>query len=342
MNLFVRLLIVLVVFIATVVISLLVTEWRPAPQEITTHTVEAKGTVLPDTFTIVSWNIGYGGLGDDMDFFYEGGEQSRTTEQRTEQNLERIISWLKSVDGADFILLQEVDRNSKRSYCIDQYRRIAEALPNYHVAWAYNYISPFVPIPLNDPIGHVEAGVMTLSKYPIMNSVRYQYPSIKPLPTRLFDLKRCMLTCEISLSDGGVLYINNTHNSAFNTPQSRNKEIKSIYNIISSQQSSVTGGDWNATPPGYTPSEKALNDPYFQPLPLCLDDIPPGHTVASDIAVPSMRYLNNVYNSESSTNCVIDFFVVSNTFKIVNCQTVNLDFKNSDHNPLQIIVKKVL
>ncbi|MFR9566949.1 MAG: hypothetical protein SNH13_06820, partial [Rikenellaceae bacterium] len=232
------------------------------------------------------------------------------------------------------------DRNSKRSYYIDQYLRITEALPHYYAAWAYNYISPYVPIPIRDPMGRVEAGIMTLSKYPIARSIRYQYPSIKALPTRLFDLKRCMLTCQIQLPNGQILSINNTHNSAFNTAESRSNEITHIYEILSSQKLSITSGDWNATPPKYTPSPEALNDPYFQPIPLDHSDIPPHHTVAYDPKTPSMRYLDKAYDPHTSTHCIVDFAVVNNYFQITDYETINLYFKNSDHNPSRLIVKK--
>ena len=66
-----------------------------------------------DTLTIITWNIGYAGLGNEMDFFYDGGEQVRATEKNTRKNLSEISSFLSNTGKPDFILLQEVDKKAK-------------------------------------------------------------------------------------------------------------------------------------------------------------------------------------------------------------------------------------
>ena len=77
----------------------------------------AEPVFLPDTLTVLSWNIGYAGLGDDMDFFYDGGKRVRDSRRRTLENLRNIVAELRKAD-ADIMLLQEVDCDSHRSYGI--------------------------------------------------------------------------------------------------------------------------------------------------------------------------------------------------------------------------------
>ena len=55
-------------------------EFRPAPVEEVYRCQQPDS--LPDTLTLVSWNIGYAGLGDNMDFFYDGGRRVRDTRAR--------------------------------------------------------------------------------------------------------------------------------------------------------------------------------------------------------------------------------------------------------------------
>lgn len=100
--------------------------------------------IIPDTLKIVTWNIGYGGLGDDMDFFYDGGTRMRCSEERTRENLAAIVCELKSMD-ADIYLLQEVDEASRRSYMINELELLREAFPDYCLYFAYNYKSFFCP-----------------------------------------------------------------------------------------------------------------------------------------------------------------------------------------------------
>jgi uncharacterized protein YxeA len=43
----------------------------------------------------ISWNIGYAGLGSEMDFFYDGGQQVRANKDLTNKYLDNILSFLK-------------------------------------------------------------------------------------------------------------------------------------------------------------------------------------------------------------------------------------------------------
>ena len=143
------------VFLLTAVI----TDYRPADREVlqdrsvistanppaASHdrqASEGSPDALPDSVTILCWNIGYGGLGDDMDFFYDGGTQVRTSRERTLANIEGIISEIRRHD-ADIILLQEVDECSRRTYRINEVEMLRKAFPDYHIYLAYNYKSFF-------------------------------------------------------------------------------------------------------------------------------------------------------------------------------------------------------
>ena len=76
-------------------------------------------------FSILSWNIGYGALGDDADFFLDGGKEVRaSSKERVHENLQNIIKKIKALNS-DIAMLQEVDVNSKRSYGINQSRIIS-------------------------------------------------------------------------------------------------------------------------------------------------------------------------------------------------------------------------
>ena len=44
---------------------------------------------IDENLNIMTWNIGYGGLGEDMDFFYDEGTQVRTSKQNTLDNLDQ-------------------------------------------------------------------------------------------------------------------------------------------------------------------------------------------------------------------------------------------------------------
>jgi hypothetical protein len=124
-------------------------------------------TPLPDSsvFNLLIWNIGYAGLDASMDFFYDGGEQIRPSEKGVRGNLQGIRSTLKPFNAYDFVLLQEVDIDSKRSYFTNQAKAIGDDFPGYFTFTGINYKVFFVPIPLSTPMGIVESGLLSLSKH---------------------------------------------------------------------------------------------------------------------------------------------------------------------------------
>ena len=104
-----------------------IAEYRPDARETVIYDT-AEPVFLPDTLTVLSWNIGYAGLGDDMDFFYDGGKRVRDSRRRTLENLRTIVAELRKAD-ADIMLLQEVDCDSHRSYGIREVDSLRAAFP---------------------------------------------------------------------------------------------------------------------------------------------------------------------------------------------------------------------
>ena len=73
--------------------------------------------VRTDTpYTVLSYNIGFGAYEDDYGFFMDGGTESRAwSEERLTKNLSEISAFLTE-QSPDFLLAQEVDIGSTRSY----------------------------------------------------------------------------------------------------------------------------------------------------------------------------------------------------------------------------------
>lgn len=311
------------------------TEWKPAEIEPQSTEGLAADVITKDTLKIVSWNIGYAGLGDDMDFFYDGGSSVQCSEQRTVENLNAIIAFLRQHDDADFILLQEVDFDSKRSYHMNEYDSICAAMPQY-MGWSgLNYVSGFVPIPVTDPIGKVKSGVVILSRYAPIEVLRLQYPGGFGFPTRIFNLKRCLLTASFRLDDSDTpLYISTTHNTAYDTGGMRSGEMSFLRSYLNGKPLAVTAGDWNSNPPSYTPSRRELDDAHFSPLPLKAADFPSDWIFLADTSTYSTRYGYEPYNPATTTRTILDFALLGSGISPLEVQTVDLGFKNSDHNPV--------
>lgn len=317
-----------------------IAEYRPAGRETTLYD-KTEPEYLPDTLTVVSWNIGYAGLGDNMDFFYDGGRRVRDSRARTAQNLQEIIRTLKNLH-ADLILLQEVDLDSHRSYGICEVDSLQKAFPEYHLSFAYNYKVHWVPIPLKNPIGRVNSGVVTLSRIGPFKSERIQYPSAFPFPVRLFNLKRCLLSSHFLTASGDTLIVNNTHNTAYDTGGMRETEMnflaRELDSVTSPHTQTLTGGDWNQYPPAYTPSTEELSNEYFVPQSVDKTLFGEKFRFTFDARTPSLRYLDHTWidNDSTSRPCttLTDFFLLSSSLKILSIETLPLVFHASDHNPV--------
>lgn len=117
-----------------------------------------------DTLSLVTWNIGYAGLGEGMDFFYDGGKQVRPSKDIFNTYLEGIGKTVEGMNDVDFILLQEVDLDSKRSHSTNEMEFLAGKLSGYAYGFGVNYKVHFVPQPLLDPLGNVHGGLVTYSR----------------------------------------------------------------------------------------------------------------------------------------------------------------------------------
>lgn len=296
-----------------------------------------------DTISILSWNIGYCGLGEDMDFFMDGGTQTRASHETTQQNLEAIITTLEEID-ADIVLLQEVDIKSTRSYYIDQKEAITTAFSDYYSFFAYNFKTFFVPIPIEDPVGRAYAGLLTLSKFEPTDAIRMQYPVSDKWPARIFNLKRAAAICQVEIS-GQEVAIANTHNSAYDNGTARQEENEALSQLLYSQQykstKSIVGGDWNQIPPNYTLDQRAAADPYYIPIAVAADYMSSTHEWVADTSRASMRYLDKPLVGDGSDKMAItDFFLVPKDVQIISIEAIDCGFENSDHQP--VLLKLVL
>lgn len=300
-----------------------------------------KTKLANDTISVLSWNIGYCGLGREMDFFYDGGGRMRTTKENTLANIDGIAKTLKENSDCQFMVLQEVDRHSKRSYHINQQVALGKALTGYAQFFAENYLVELVPMPLSNPMGRVNSGILTLSKLTPKEAIRYSYPDKHPWPTGLFMPKRCFLATRFPTTKGHDLVLINTHNSAYDNGSLRSKEMAQLKKFILDEYAKgsyvIVGGDWNQNPPGY---EQKNEDPEaiknFKPQAISVKYMPKGWKWAWDKSKDSNRFLNIPYQKGQTMTTTIDLFLVSPNVEVLNVNVLANDFAYSDHQPLRI------
>lgn len=324
------------------------TDYKPEP-EINPETINPK-ELLPDssqTFNFLLWNIGYGGLGKDADFFYDGGKMVRSKRAWVDSNMKGFKELLKEHENeVDFFLLQEVDFNSKRSYFINQFQEFSDLLSNHSATFALNYNVKFVPMPLTSvsPMGKVFSGVASYSRFITTESTRYQFPGSFSWPTSVFMLDRCALLQRVPLGNGKELVVINSHNSAYDDGSLKQAEMDFLQKLLLDEYAKgnyvIVGADWNQCPPGFPYdyfSSGSADDYYQSNIPA--DYLPEGWQWVYDSNVPTNRKLATPLVSGETFVTLIDFYLVSPNIEVVNVEVIDQNFKYSDHQPIKLSIK---
>ena len=290
---------------------------------------------------ILSWNIGYAGLGKDSDFFMDGGKEVQAADGETVYSyLDGIADFLKDEDP-DLLMLQEVDRNSKRTYGMDE----AAILARGESAFAYNYSCPFVPYPM-PPIGRVNSGLLTSTDFAIADAQRLALPCPFDWPVRTANLKRCLLVSYLPIegSDKQLVLVN-LHLEAYDDGEGKLAQTKMLLDFVSAEYEKgnyvIAGGDFNQTFPGSMEKYPIVHDDYWVPGMLDGADLPEGWSYVYDVDSPTCRLLNRPYDvndTENNQHYVLDGFIVSPNVEVESVENVDLQFRYSDHNPVKLVV----
>lgn len=315
------------------------------PEEILDLDIECEAETFTDSLQLdlLIWNIGYAGLDASMDFFYDGGKQMRPEKEGVLANMEGIISTLAPFRNFDFILLQEVDQDSKRSYHVDEYKQIKEQFRGYNSSFGKNYEVSFVPIPLSEPMGKVKSGLMTLSRECPVSVERHSFPGNYSWPVKLFMLDRCFLVSRYLLNNQKELVLINTHNSAYDDGSLRSQQMSYLSAFLLSEYEKgnyiVVGGDWNQTPYGLEP-ELPSHRFDTENLIYIEENYPaPGWQWAYDPDMPTNRRVAFPYNQTSSLTTIIDCYLLSPNIELNHVETIDVGFKHSDHQPVKLQIR---
>ena len=179
----------------------------------------AQNTVsLNSELSVTSFNIGFGAYSDEYSFFLDQGINADGSANvgyygkaiskddvlaNTQGCLDSAISL-----NSDFYVFQEVDKDSDRSYHVDQNAILVDAFNTFDSTYVLNFDSAYLFYPLHDPHGKSIAGLNTFSKYKIESSERHEYKVADDL-SKLFDLDRCFSSNRIKVENDKELVLIN-------------------------------------------------------------------------------------------------------------------------------------
>lgn len=311
--------------------------------------VPVSGTLKTDeTYSVLTYNIGFGAYTPDFSFFMDGGKSSwgasRESVTDTVLGAARLI---KSLDP-DFALIEEIDLDATRSYHVNQYELISETLPDYYSVFAVNYDSSFLMYPFTQPHGKSKAGLALYSRYPVTSSVRRSFPISTSL-TKFFDLDRCYSVSRIPVDNGRELVIITLHMSAYgNSDEIREGQIAMLCEDMEREYTAgnyvICGGDFNH-------DLKALDDEggeresWAYPFPreslpehfaFCIDAFGDEERAAmwNSARNADMEYVPGV-----TFTVTLDGFIISENITCITYENIQTPYQYSDHDPVYMEFK---
>ena len=331
---------------------------------------------LNNKYSVSTYNIGFGAYSQDFTFFLDTGYDSNGDEtcgyystakskEEVNFNVSGSIKTIKDLD-CDFVLLQEVDVKSTRSYKINQNDMFVKEFSTYDNVFAYNFDTAYLPYPLYDMHGKALAGLSTFSRYKIKEANRVEY-TISDSLSKLFDIDRCFSVSIVEVENGKNLYIVNSHMSAYDKGGTiREKQIQELNEFLAKCKNNgdyvIVGGDFNHDLLTYNPDysyssenrvfNNTLKDPdwvasYFDnngKSPLV-----EGYKVVASDNVPTCRNNDIEWDPEKTYVCAVDGFIVSDNIEVLehyNVETKNGNlgydgFAYSDHQPAYLEFKLI-
>jgi len=330
-------------------------DYQPVEEINLTARKEASLKVIEDsTLSFLIWNMGYGGLGkesnfffDDGGFFMSGDKMIRSEEAWVNKNIKGANEFISKIP-ADFYLLQEVDVESKRSYFNNQLEGYEKQRPTYASFFAQNYVVDRVPIPIFEPwqvYGQVNSGLGTLTRFQPKKSTRFQLPGKFEWPTRIFQLDRCLAVHRYEVKNGKELVVFNLHNSAYDTGGFLKKQqMKYLQKKVNKEYQTgnyvAVGGDWNQCPPDFE-FDKFMPGKGGDVVQTNIkkDYLSADWQWVYDATIPTNRKTSSSYVKGESFVTLIDFFLVSPNIEVKSVQGYDQDFDYSDHQPVKMEVQ---
>lgn len=323
---------------------LTIREYRPEAVESIDYRGGKDKVTAGGSLSILTYNTGYAGLDETEDFFMDGGtEVQPDSKEQVESNLSGISDLLKEQD-ADVYFLQEVDRDSKRSYHLDEMDYYENALGKSG-AFACNFKCDFVPYPL-PPIGKVESGLVSVTDFMVSDASRISLPESFTWPVKTCNLKRCMLEMRLPVEgEDAELVLINFHLEAYDDGEGKIAQSKMLAEKLEEEYQKgnyvIAGGDFNQVFDIMADKYPAIDKEGWVPGVISEDSLPEHFSFAVDGTYPTCRLLNKPYTGDYKTSqvYVLDGFIVSDNLEVKNVGVINTDFKHADHQPVRLEVK---
>ncbi|MFQ9514852.1 MAG: endonuclease/exonuclease/phosphatase family protein [Eubacterium sp.] len=300
-------------------------------------------------YIIGTYNVGFGAYLPDYSFFMDGGTESRCYSKESAANTINDAAKLAISYKPDFMMFQEVDRNSTRSYHVNQEEMMNKVFSPYYESFAVNYDSAYLFYPFRKPIGKSYSGLSLYSKYEITDSIRRSLP-ISTGFSKFLDLDRCYSISRVNVENGKELVLFTVHLSAYgNSDKIRQGQLDMLFGDMKKEVDEgnyvVCGGDFNHD---LKADESETENCESWAFPFPRSQMPEGLGFAMDKLsedeikdMPeSSRNADMEYIPGKTYVVTLDGFIISDNIEMTEYEIKDTGYQYSDHQP--VIMKFVL
>lgn len=290
-----------------------------------------------DALEVLTWNVGYGGLGANSDFVADGGRRLFPPSRRdVRDNVAGIEGFLATQADADLVLMQELAGGGPVNFWIDLRARAEHVLRDRDGVFFADFKTRLAPWPLR--MEHGQA---------LFSSAAVEDAGVVPLPAEnsgIFGVRRRYAAPFVRLAGDARWTVVSVHLAAFDEDAAvRTRQLRELMAWADAEYRSgrrvVIGGDWNlqltATDFAHRTDARFL----FWVFPFPHEALPPGWRIGADASVPSVRTNHQPYAAGENYVTIIDGFVVSPNVAIERVQGFDLGFRHSDHQPVRVRVR---
>ncbi len=203
-----------------------------------------------DGLVVMTWNIKFGG--GRIDFFFDGhDDRVHLTEFEVINHLHGVAKKIRHVDP-DILLLQEIDRRSRRVAGVDQLQWLLDHTDLSYGVYGSSWRARWMPA---YNLGPVDMGNAILSKWPLLDGLRIDLPQMTDQPplVNYFYLRRNLVTARIEVPGKAPVQVVNVHAEAFSRDHTKREQIlrfaAELDRIDNAGGCVIGGGDLNTLPP---------------------------------------------------------------------------------------------
>ena len=292
-------------------------------------------TCAANKLSVMTWNLGFAGLGHEADFFADGGKSVRPLSGARIGQAATAIADHLATQNSDVICIQENAGPGFLTRGVDLRGRIDAALTQlqrFHWSDLKTVCAPAVL--------RVDHGMSLYARHASTGCEILKLPQVETFYFGVLKKFYVGQLCRLPIKGSDQIWsIINLHLSAFDAGgKIRSAQLDALFKVAAAEYAAghfvVIGGDWNMRLTDTQFAHKTSFDNLAWLMDLPTDVLPTGWQIAIDPLTPTVRTLQTPYVAGQNYTTIVDGFVVSPNVGIDEVLTLDLGFRDSDHQPV--------